>query len=225
MMNSSHDKPRGGPGPDLEAKGRNPAQRTERRQSIIEAAERVFAVSGLDGATMRAIASEAGCTTGGIYPFFDGKDALYAEILQQSLSRMGRALVDALDAAASGREAHSVTHAFFAYYQAHPHELSMGLYLYRNRNGRKGLSNGLDRTLNSMVLKALSAFDRAFLAVVDIDETTAARLRGRAFTYLVGLLILDEARRLKLLGLNVSEELDVFTDTLLYPYTRRSPGT
>lgn len=39
-----------------------------KRQIILDAAERVFARDGLEQTTIRAIAKEAGCTTGAIYP-------------------------------------------------------------------------------------------------------------------------------------------------------------
>src|SRR3546814_6543679 len=50
-----------------------------RRQLILEAAQRVFERDGLEKTTVRAIAKEAGCTTGAIYPWFDGKEAIRSE--------------------------------------------------------------------------------------------------------------------------------------------------
>jgi AcrR family transcriptional regulator len=44
-----------------------------RRQLIVDAARRVFEQSGLEGASIRAIAEAAGCTTGAIYPHFQAK--------------------------------------------------------------------------------------------------------------------------------------------------------
>ncbi|MBL4906594.1 MAG: helix-turn-helix transcriptional regulator [Sneathiella sp.] len=53
----------------------NPVQKDQiRRQKILEAATRVFEKVGLANASMRAIALEAGCTTGAIYPIFSGKE-------------------------------------------------------------------------------------------------------------------------------------------------------
>src|SRR3546814_11972072 len=78
-----------------------------RRQLILEAAQRVFERDGLEQTTVRAIAKEAGCTTGAIYPWFNGKEAIYAELLEASLARLHQKLARALDgnpaAAAHGR--------------------------------------------------------------------------------------------------------------------------
>ena len=47
-----------------------------RRDSIREAAERVFVRRGFDGATIQEIADEAGVSAGSIYRYFDSKSAL-----------------------------------------------------------------------------------------------------------------------------------------------------
>lgn len=55
--------------------------RVARRQALLETAESVFAERGFTGATMSEIASRAGYSAGNLYNVFDGKDALYAEVL------------------------------------------------------------------------------------------------------------------------------------------------
>jgi len=56
-----------------------PAQRRsrERRERILEAAARVFAKVGTGGATMDAIALEAGTSIGSLYRFFRDKEAIF----------------------------------------------------------------------------------------------------------------------------------------------------
>jgi AcrR family transcriptional regulator len=53
------------------------------------------AEQGLEGATMRGIAVRAGCTTGAIYPLFDSKEAIYAELLKQSLAALDAYVAEA----------------------------------------------------------------------------------------------------------------------------------
>lgn len=53
----------------------------QRRQSLIDAARRVFAEHGFRGATTRQIAAAAGVTEALIFQHFPHKDALYAAIL------------------------------------------------------------------------------------------------------------------------------------------------
>ncbi|MFY0116404.1 helix-turn-helix domain-containing protein, partial [Acinetobacter baumannii] len=49
-----------------------------KRGLILEAARRVFVAEGLEGASLRAIAAEAGYTPAALYFHFDSKEAIYA---------------------------------------------------------------------------------------------------------------------------------------------------
>jgi AcrR family transcriptional regulator len=75
------------PNPDLD---RRPAVvpelprkrvRAVRRQALLEAAEYVFAERGFTGATMAEIAARAGYSAGNLYNVFEGKEALFLEVL------------------------------------------------------------------------------------------------------------------------------------------------
>ena len=52
---------------------------------ILEAAERVFAAQGLGAASLRAIASEAGCDASLIYYHFDSKEAMFLALLDRTM--------------------------------------------------------------------------------------------------------------------------------------------
>lgn len=75
------------------------------RDSLLAAAEEVFAESGYSGATVAAIARRAGVSTGNVYRYFEDKDALFysvftdefAERFLQLLRRRVTSLVDADD--------------------------------------------------------------------------------------------------------------------------------
>jgi len=63
----------------------------QRRGELAEAAARVIARSGIDGASLREVASEAGWTTGALVHYFANKRELLAFTLQASLdSRRAR---------------------------------------------------------------------------------------------------------------------------------------
>src|SRR3954462_4394227 len=84
-------------GEDRAAAGeRRGAVRDFKRAGILAAATDVFAKAGLEGATIRAIAQAAGYTAGAVYAYFPTKEAIYADILAQSLA----ALRDTIEAAA-----------------------------------------------------------------------------------------------------------------------------
>lgn len=69
----------------------------EKRTHIIDATWRVVAENGLDVATMRMIAAEAGCTTGMVTHYFSNKDEILEALVEQVASRSGRRLLEAID--------------------------------------------------------------------------------------------------------------------------------
>ncbi len=59
----------------------------QRRAEITEAAARVIARAGIEGATMREVAAEAGCTTGAVTHYFSDRRDLLLTTFQESLAR------------------------------------------------------------------------------------------------------------------------------------------
>jgi AcrR family transcriptional regulator len=55
------------------------------RNALVAAAARVFLRHGFQGASLRAIASEAGLTTGAVYSNFDGKADLFLAVLEEKI--------------------------------------------------------------------------------------------------------------------------------------------
>src|SRR5437868_8252770 len=63
-----------------------------KRTLILDAARKVFEADGLDGASLRAIAAAAGYTPAALYFHFDSKEAIYAQVLRDSLVNLGTAI-------------------------------------------------------------------------------------------------------------------------------------
>src|SRR5215813_14620979 len=112
--------------------GRQQAVRDLKRSLILEAARKVFETEGLDGASLRAIATAAGYTPAALYFHFDSKEAIYAEVLRDSLASLGGA-VDKAVASARGpkQKLRAAAMAFFRYYADNPRDLDLGFYLFR----------------------------------------------------------------------------------------------
>src|SRR5512133_185977 len=74
--------------------GNETSKKTEKREYILECAQRVFASRGTAGATMQEIALAAGVSKGALYLLFDSKDALYYQlvvtVVDQLLANMQR---------------------------------------------------------------------------------------------------------------------------------------
>lgn len=71
----------------------------ERRQALIDAAERALALHGAGGVSVRTIAAEAGVSPGLVTHHFEGVEPLLAAAYRQVSERVGEALADAVEAA------------------------------------------------------------------------------------------------------------------------------
>jgi len=187
-----------------------------RRRLIVAAARRVFAASGLEGASIRAIAQAAGCTTGAIYPLFRSKEELFAVVLGESLAALTQEVRAAMGGvAAPAKSLRRGTLAIYKYYDAHPSELALSLVLF-NGDRRKRFGSGLDETLKRQLdgLLALLAEQvrrataKPFLPMVRL-ETSAL------ITYLVGLLVLKQGRKIDVLGNKASVLLAHYTRNMV----------
>jgi AcrR family transcriptional regulator len=76
-----------------------------RRAEILDAALACFTARGIDGTTIADIRQRAGATTGSIYHFFAGKDALVGALYVDVLRAYRASLVDRLARARGARSA------------------------------------------------------------------------------------------------------------------------
>jgi AcrR family transcriptional regulator len=78
------------------APAQSPTPRTRRgevtRERILDAAERLFAERGFEGATLRDVAARVGVRNPSLYNHFDSKEALYAAVLERGVGPVLRAL-------------------------------------------------------------------------------------------------------------------------------------
>src|SRR4051794_30795403 len=69
-------------------------QQAETRRALLDAAATVFVERGLHGASVEAIAAEAGYSRGAFYSNFESKEQLFAELLQDRVYRRYRAMAE-----------------------------------------------------------------------------------------------------------------------------------
>ncbi len=72
------------------------ARNGEARAKILAAADDLFATRGYDAVSMRDVAAGAGVAKAAVFYYFDGKDALYAAVLDGYYRAHEAALADAL---------------------------------------------------------------------------------------------------------------------------------
>ena len=187
--------------PDFEAskEAREVALNQARRQLVLDGARRVFNRRGLDGASMRAIAAEAGCTTGAIYPLFPSKEAIYAELLAESLGRLHECVEASFRLAPNPRaKLKAAALAFLSYYREKPDEVALGLYLWHGLRPR-GLSPNLNAQLNRRLALTLDLLRGALCTLGDLTEPSARLEASMLFAFLIGALIVHQTGRLRLL--------------------------
>lgn len=202
---------------------RKRAVNAHKRRIILEAASRVFSEQGLEGATLRAIAREAGYTPAALYFHYADKEEIYGDLLAESLQRLDAAVATAVVAAdgtapaerTAAARLRAAAFAFFDFYRDHPADLQLGFYLFR---GMKPL--GLTAELNSRLNAALSAvLDRmqAPLAAAGLNPPAAKRATAALFAQITGLLLLLHTGRIKLFTVDARELLGDYLDRLLVP--------
>jgi len=188
-----------------------------RRRLVLDGAWRVFARDGLDGATMRAIAAEAGCTTGAIYPLFPSKEAIYAALLAESLERLHASVAEAAQPGDEPRaRLKAAALAFLAYYRDRPDEVALGLYLWHGLRPR-GLSPELDAELNRNLDRTLDLFRGAMDGLGKLGEAAVRVETSALFAFLIGALIVHQTGRMRLLG----SDIDAIAASHLEALSRR----
>ncbi len=181
-----------------------------KRESLLAAARRVFGRAGLDGATIRAIAQEAGMAAGTVYLHFPDKESIYAELLAASLADLHKAM----RAAARDMQADPAAAllagvlAFYGFYRARPEDLDLGLYLahgFQQTSKRPGgLTPELDRMLNGRLIQCLAPLGEAIGRLSAADAHSQAETIRRESVDIaagiMGTLLLEASGRMKMLG-------------------------
>ena len=184
---------------DGAAETRRGAVRDFKRAGILAAATDVFARAGLEGATIRAIAQAAGYTAGAVYAYFPTKEAIYADILAQSLAALREAMDAAYrDAPDDEARVRATIRGFYDFYRERPQELELGFYLFQGMRPR-GLSREMDRALNSKLIAVLMRIRAAILRLGALRPLAAHRETVAAMCHISGVLLMARTGRLKTL--------------------------
>jgi AcrR family transcriptional regulator len=205
------------------------ARSQERRQAvkdlkrvlILEAARKVFETEGLDGASLRAIAAQAGYTPAALYFHFDSKESIYAEVLQASLAALGEAVTGAVTQAASPAERlRAAALAFFDFYARNPRDLDLGFYLFRGGMKPQGLGRQHDDALNAALATALDPIARAAEAL-GADAGAAQVLTVDTFAHATGLLLLTHTGRIRMFGISGRALMERYVEDRIAELVRR----
>ena len=192
-----------------------------RRALMLDAARSVFGRLGIEGASIREIAKQAGYTPGAIYSYFENKEAIYGALLAESLERLNAVVAaaghadmpaaDRLDAKAG---------AWFGFYAANPRDLDLGFYLVQGMQPR-GLSAELNYQLNDRLYDALRPCEAA-LQAMGLNAEDALRENTALFAHGVGLLLLQHTGRIRMFGQDASMLFESYVIALVERLQRRA---
>jgi AcrR family transcriptional regulator len=87
-------------------------RRTERRRKLLDAALDLFAARGYAETSIEQLCQDAAVSTKGFYELFDGKEACFLALLDETTDRLTGAIGDALRSAPEGQAAQAAALAF-----------------------------------------------------------------------------------------------------------------
>ena len=182
---------------------RRQAQTDSRRALMLDAARSVFDRLGIEGASIREIAKQAGYTPGAIYSYFENKEAIYGALLAESLERLNLAVNAAGHKDLAPADMLNVkANAWFGFFAANPRDLDLGFYLVQGMRPR-GLTAELNFQLNDRLHDALMPCEAA-LQAMGLNADAALRENTALFAHGVGLLLMQHTGRIRMFGQDAS---------------------
>src|SRR3984893_5594321 len=192
-----------------------------KRSLIMDAARQVVEGEGLEGASVRAIATAAGYTPAALYFHFESKEAIYAEVLRQSLADLREAVARAITHAKTPADRlRAAAMAFFRYYADNPRDLDLGFYLFRGGMKPHGLGKERDEILNAALESALHPIAAAAQALGARSED-AKLLMVDTFAHAAGLLLLAHTGRIRMFGASAPSLMERFVESTIVALTAK----
>ena len=194
---------------------RKRASTAEKRAAILAAARTVFETEGLEGASLRGIAAKAGYTPAALYFHFESKEALYGELLHETLANCRATVTAAVDGVDDPvARARAAAMAVFGYYADNPRDLDLGFYLFRGGMTAEGLGPDRDRALNDAFAATLEPITLA-LEDLGVPHEEARVLTIDAFGHAAGLLLLAHTGRIRMFGVAPAALMERYLDDRL----------
>ena len=131
---------------------RRERDKRQRRDSIVDAAEKLFFARGFASVSVDEIAAAAEISKGTIYLYFKTKEEISIEVARRGarlLMDMSRA---AVDAAPTGREkVRSLGRALLAFYERHPDHFKTLFYQHRGASCRSAAARDGDPLIEALI--------------------------------------------------------------------------
>jgi AcrR family transcriptional regulator len=199
---------------------RREREKQHRRQAILDAAERVFALRGFHGASMDQIAQEAEYAPGTLYLYFKDKNALYSALFISKLAQMVDQVEQAAQAGADPLE--GLRNAIRAQFEFNDHNKEFFAVFTRHRPAEQ---TDHAREWNS-VHDTLNRHHEVLTRLIERGQRKKQLRPGNSRAYAVALLgsIIHTSHEMELSGAPLSKEAD-FVFELFLKGAQRSPSS
>jgi AcrR family transcriptional regulator len=150
----------------MEAKNRRQQAMVDARKAIVlTAAKEVFARVGLDRASMREIAKQAGYTPGALYAYFAGKQELLVAIQEDLLNRLETVMQQVKSPKGPpGQVLLQKGQAWLAFFISQPRDLELTFFLLAGV-GAQGLPTDASQRLHRHVRQTLVPIQSALVSL------------------------------------------------------------
>jgi AcrR family transcriptional regulator len=123
---------------------RKEREKEQRRNDILDAAEKVFFSRGLNMATMDEVAEEAELSKGTLYLYFKSKEELYLGIAYRALSLLKEMFQSAASGASTGLEkVRAIGEAHYHYSNQYPNYFNMVVHYETSQMDQSSYDNTL----------------------------------------------------------------------------------
>ncbi|RVT43214.1 TetR/AcrR family transcriptional regulator [Sphingobium algorifonticola] len=186
----------------------------EARAMICQASLKLFAASGYDAVTMRAIAAELGWSAMTTYRYFPNKQSIFEAVREAALIRLSDAVADATrDCTNPVERLRSSFVAYAAFAIDNPNEYALAFEVYEQEMAAFPLST--TDTLRSWQISYDAAQEAYAAGLMTQDPNLAVHL---LWAGVHGIIELSSARRL-IFGIARDELITPMIDTLLSSFT------
>lgn len=198
--------------PSAARKGRRQAVRDFKRTAILEAARAVLRAKGRAGATIRAIAEEAGYTPGALYAYFPSKEAIEAELLAEAFAALAHSAKRAREEARgeAGARLRAVVNAVGEGLRGGPDLLALAQTVRPD-----SLPAETERHLNGRLIALLQVIADALGGCGAPAGEATNRETVALMAHILGLALLERSGRLDVLGFPFASQREHYLDALL----------
>jgi len=146
---------------------RKKREKEQRRQSIIDAAEKLFFEKGYDNVTMNDIAKEVELNRATIYLYFENKEAVCFAVILRGVSLLNKMVKDNVRKAIDNQSIKAMGRTYYTFFQVYPHYFQVYTLFQSGRFELIGLRAQAFRDVREIIRLQKEIFELLHLHIKD----------------------------------------------------------